>query len=115
MNWRRNFYLHKLLLHIFNLSLQFCIFPDNLKIASVTTLSKGDENYELGNYRPLSVLPCLSKIMEKIKYNRLCKYLSQNSILYKKQFRFQKGHSTDHAIVQLADQFRNSFDSKQYA
>ena len=47
-------------------------------------------------------------------YNRLYKYLTDNSILYKKQFGFQEGHSTEHAIVQLVDQIRNSFESKQY-
>ena len=46
-------------------------------------------------------------------YNRLYKYLTDNSILYKKQFGFQEGHSTEHAILQLIDQIRNSFESKQ--
>ena len=50
--------LPKSLLHIFNLSLQTSIFPDKLKIARVTPLFKGGENYELGNYKPISVLPC---------------------------------------------------------
>ena len=49
--------LHKPLLHIFNLSLQTGIYPDKLKIARVTPLLKGGENYELRNYRPISVLP----------------------------------------------------------
>ena len=107
--------LHKPLLHIFNLSLQTGIFPDKLKIARVTPLFKGGENYELGNYRPISVLPCFSKILEKIIYNRLYKYLTDNSMLYKKQLGFQEGHSTEHAIVPLVDQIRNSFQSKKYA
>ena len=96
--------LHKPLLHIFNLFLQTGIFPDKLQIAKVTPLFKGDKNYELGNYRPISVLSYFSKILEKIMYNRLYKYLTGNSILYKKQFGFQEGHSTEHAIVQIVDQ-----------
>ena len=48
------------MLHIFNLSLQTGIFPGKLKIAR--PLFKGGENYELGNYRTISVLPCFSKI-----------------------------------------------------
>ena len=106
--------LHKPLLHIFNFSLQTSIFPDKLKIARVTPLFKGGENYELENYRPISVLPCFSKILEKIMYNRLYKYLTDNNMLYKKQSGFQEGRSTEHAIVQLVDQIRNSFESKQY-
>ena len=47
-------------------------------------------------------------------YNRLYKYLTDNSMLYKKQFGFQEGHSTEHATVQLVDQIRNSVESKQY-
>ena len=101
-------------MHIFNLSLQTGIFPEKLKIARVTPLFKGGKNYELGNYRPISVLPCFSKILEKIMYNRLYKYLTDNSILYKKQFGFQEGHFTEHLIVQLVDQIRNSVESKQY-
>ena len=91
-------------MHISNLSLETVIFPDTFKIAKVTPLFKGGENYELGNYRPISVLPCFSKILEKIMYNRLYKYLTDNSILYKKQFGFQEGHSIEHAVVQLTDQ-----------
>ena len=106
--------LRKPLLHIFNLSLQTRIFPDKLKIARVTRLFKGGENYELGNYRPISVLPCFSKILEKIIYNCLYNYLTDNSMLYKKQFGFQEVHSTEHAIVPLVDQIRNSFEGKQY-
>ena len=97
-------------MHIFNLSLQIGIFPDKLKIARVTPLLSGGENYELGNCRPISVLPCFSEIQEKAMYNRLYKYLTDISILYQKQF----GHSTEHAIVQLVDQIRNIFESKQY-
>ena len=106
--------LHKPLLHIFNLPLQTGIFPDKLKIARVTPLFKGGENCELGNYRSVSVLPCFSKILEKTMHNCLYKYLTDNSMLYKKRFGFQEGHSTEYAIVQLADQIRNSFESKQY-
>ena len=51
------------------------------------------------------MLPCFSKILEKIMYNRLYKYLTDNSILYKKQFGFQE-HSTEHAIVHVVDQIR---------
>ena len=90
--------LQKPLLHICNLFIQTGIFPDKLKIARVTPLFKGGENYELGNYRPISVIPCFSKILEKVLHNCLYKYLTGNSILYKKQFGFQEGDSTEHAI-----------------
>ena len=52
---------------------------------------------------------CFSRILERIMYNRLFKYLTTNEILYKKQFQFQKGHSTEHATIKLIDQINYSF------
>ena len=99
---------------MFNITLKTGFFSDKSKIARVTTLFKGGENYELGNYRRISVLPCFPKILEQIMYNCLYKYLTDNSMLSKKEFGFQEGYSTEHVIVQLVDQIRNSFESKQY-
>ena len=102
------------MLHIFNLSIQSGIFLDELKIASVTPIFKGGENWNLRNYRPLSVLACFSKILERIMYNCLYKYLTDNNILYKKQFGFQTEHSTEQAIIQLVDQINSNFEKDQY-
>ena len=102
------------MLHIFNLSIQSGIFLDELKIASVTPIFKGGENWNLRNYRPLSVLACFSKIFERIMYNCLHKYLTDNNILYKKQFGFQTEHSTEQAIIQLVDQINSNFEKDQY-
>ena len=83
--------------YILNLSLQQGIFPENLKVAKVSPIYKKDKEFLLTNYRPISVLPCFSKLLERIMYNRLFKYLSENSILYEKQFGFQTFHRTEHA------------------
>ena len=99
---------------IFNLSLEKGAFPGELKIASVTPVFKADDVTELGNYRPISVLPCFSKILERIMYKRLVKYVKANEILYRKQFGFQEGHSTEHAIMQLVNQINNSFEKNHY-
>ena len=101
-------------LHIFNVSLQNGTFPDELKIARVTPLFKNGSDSDLGNYRPISVLPCFSKILEKIMYNRLYKHLSDNNVLYKKQFGFQEKHSTEHAILHLVDQINCSFEKNLF-
>ena len=106
--------LLKPLMAIFHLSLQKACFPEDLKIAQVTPIYKADDVNKIGNYRPISVLPCFSKILERISYNRLFKYLTTNEILYKKQFGFQKGHSTEHAITQLIDQINNSFEKNHF-
>ena len=60
-----------LLMHIFNLSLSTGIFPDKIKIAKVSPIFKTDKKDLLTNYQPISVLPCLSKILERIMYDRL--------------------------------------------
>ena len=100
--------------YIFNLSLQQGIFPENLKIARVSPVYKKDEEFLLTNYRPISAPPCLSKLLERIMYNRLFKYLSENSILYKTQFGFQTPHSTEHAILLLVNQLYQSFDESKF-
>ena len=82
--------LHKPLLHVFNLSRIKGICPDDLKIARVTPVFKGGDDKELGNYRPISVLPCFSKILERIMYNRLYNHLVKNKILYSKHLIFKK-------------------------
>ena len=99
---------------MFNLSIEKGVFPDDLKIARVTPIYKGEDSRDVSNYRPISVLPCFSKILERIMYNRLYKYLIENNILYSKQFGFQNGHSTDHAVVQLVDQIIESFENNKY-
>ena len=85
-----------------------------MKIAKVTPVFKGGDSADLSNYRPISVLPCFSKILERLMYNRLYKHLSNSKILYPKQFGFQKSHSTDHALLQLADQIYESFELNEY-
>ena len=102
--------LHKPFLHIFNQSLQNWIFPDELNIARVTPSFKKGSNSELGNYRPISVLPCFSKVLTKILYNRLYKHLNEKEILYKKQFRFQQKYLTEHAILQLTYRVNENFE-----
>ena len=98
------------LLNFFNFSLEKGIFPDELKIAKVNAIFKnGDEN-DFGNYRPISVLPCFSKMLERVLHKkRLCNHLLQNHILYPKQFGFQKRHSAEHITMHFIDQINSSF------
>ena len=76
--------LCKPLQYLFHLSFEKSIFPEELKIAKVTPVFKAGDNTELSNYRPISVLPCFSKILECVMYTCLCKYLLDSNILYKK-------------------------------
>ena len=69
---------------------------------------------DISSYRPISILPYFSKILERIMYNRLYKYLTTERLLYSKQFGFQTGLSTEHAIVKLFDQIYKSFEKDHY-
>ena len=102
------------LMHIFDKSITCGIFPSRLKVAKVTPIFKAGEKESITNYRPISVLPCFSKILERIMYNRLYSYLIQNNLLFEKQFGFRAGHSTEHALVQLIDQICDSFNNNHY-
>ena len=70
--------------YLFHLSIEKWIFPDDLKIAKVTPIYKTDDKSNLSNYRPIFVLSCFSKILERIMYNRLYQYLTENKIIYPK-------------------------------
>ena len=100
--------------YLFNLSIEKAIFPDDLKIAKVTPIYKAGDKSDLSNYRPASVLSCFSKIVERIMYNHLYQFLTENKILFPKQFGFQTGHSTEYVIVQLVDQILESFEYNKY-
>ena len=80
----------------------------------MTPLFKKGDNALMSNYRPISVLPCFSKILERIIYSRLYSFFSENNILYKKQFGFQKQHSTDHVMVYLVNEVLKSFENNCY-
>ena len=102
------------LMNIFSLSLKKGIFPEKMKIAKVSPIFKKGDKSILSNYRPISVLPCFSKILERIMFNRLYAYLAENNILFNKQFGFRAGHSTEHALLELIDQISDSFNDKSY-
>ena len=99
-------------MNIFNLSLNTGIFPDRIKVAKFTLIFKKGEKCSISNYRPISVLPCFSKILERIIYNRLYDYFTVNNILFNKQFGFRADHSTEHAPLELIDQICDSFNDK---
>ena len=101
------------LIYLFQLSPENGAFPDDLKIAKVTPIYKAGDNSDISNYRPISVLPCFSKILERLMYNRLYKYLKEN-ILYEKQFGFQSEYSTNDAIVHLVEKTFDSFEKEQF-
>ena len=89
--------------HVFNLSITKGIFPKELKVAKVVALFKSDDCMLLNNYRPVSILPVFSKILEKLMYSRLLSFINKHNLLYKYQFGFREKHGTDIALMILID------------
>ena len=100
--------------HIFNLTFLSGTIPDNLKVALVTPVFKANENNEFKNYRPISVLTCFSKLLEKLMYKRLIKFIEKNKILTKHQYGFRANRSTELAIIELTDRITKAIDNGEY-
>lgn len=100
--------------HIINLSITTGTVPDDIKTARVVPLyKKGDRNYE-GNYRPVSILPVISKVFERLVYDQYYSYLCQGDLVYKYQSGFRKMFSTNNALTFLTDKIRYSMDNGLY-
>ena len=89
--------LKNILFHVFKVSIEQGIFSDSLKIAKVTPIFKSGDKDNVSNYRPISILPVFSKVLERIMYNRVYNHLDSKGLLYEKQFGFQRNNSTEHA------------------
>ena len=83
---------------LFNSCLRLGVFPNELKIAKVIPLFKSGNINDMSNYRPISILPILSKILEKIIYKRLTDFFTENNVLNEGQFGFRQSHSTIQAV-----------------
>ena len=82
-----------------NKSVETGYFPDSLKLANVAPVFKKEDLFDKCNYRPVSILPLLSKVHEKVIYNQLCDY--SESFLNNIICGFRKAHSTQHALFKL--------------
>lgn len=95
---------------IFNKCLNTGVFPKCLKKAVVVPVYKSGSKDQVTNYRPISLLPSMSKILEKIINNRLYKYLEDKSILSTQQFGFRPKMSTDDAVHHLTAYLAQELD-----
>ena len=102
-----------ILTNIFNLSISTGTFISYFKSAKVIPIFKKGNPKLVENYRPISILPVFSKILEKIVHKRLYFYCNRMNILSNCQFGFRKSHSTSHACTLLTSTTTSSFNSKQ--
>ena len=99
MPWSFNDYLFIILSILVNHSFKLGYFPNCLKIAKIIPLYKSVEKFLPTNYRPMSILTCLSKILEKLIHSRLTNIIDKHSVISSTQYRFRKHHLTSHAIA----------------
>ena len=83
---------------IFNFSLETEVFPDDLKVGKVAPVYKSGDKDDLNNYRPISVLPTVATVFEKVLYGQIYDHFTSNKLLGNQQFGFRTLHSTALAL-----------------
>ena len=87
--------------------LNSAVFPEKWKVAKVIPLFKGGDREKVGNYRPVSLLPLLGEMLEKIVHKRVTKFWENNNFHTDDQGGFRKGYSTVATIADLTDDLFN--------
>ena len=95
---------------IINQSLNTGIFPDKFKLTKITPIHKKGDNHSVENYRPISLLPSISKLFEKVVYDQIYTYFTNNKYFCPNQHGFRKMHSTEHAVMEVADRILTELD-----
>ena len=108
--------LSPIMTHIANCSLEKGVCPELTKTARVIPVYKGkSENFLYSNYRPISLIPVFSKILEKLIYSKIFDFLVRYKILFKSQYGFRTGHSTVHATLDFLQVIENALQDQEYA
>jgi hypothetical protein len=100
---------------ISNLSFTTGKHPDILKISKTIPIFKKGSRLLVSNYRPISLLSNLNKILEKMVHTRIYKFFEDYQCIYFLQFGFRKKHSTNHALIDITETIRQALDNKKFA
>ena len=95
---------------IFNLSISSGIFPDEWKIAKILPMYKSGPRNVLENYRPISILPLVAKVLEKEVHKQLYQHLAENNLLHPCQQGFRPKRSTHSALIKVTDHWLSNMD-----
>ena len=96
---------------LMNICITTGVFPSAWKVARITPLHKSGDKLNKTNYRPISVLPILSKVLERHIYNSIYSFLKDNNVLYQFQSGFRHYHSTETALINIHDRLINNLDN----
>ena len=106
-------YIVEPLTYICNQSFEQGIFPEQMKISKIIPLFKSGEKDNFTNYRPVSLLPQFSKILEKLFETRLDKFLEKNHLLTDNQYGFRNNRSTNLVVLDFIEQINKLIDKKK--
>jgi hypothetical protein len=98
---------------IINQCIDSGIFPDKLKVAKIIPVYKKNENNLFENYRPISLLPSLSKVIERVMHNQVVNYFTEMKLFYDNQYGFRKSHSTELSALELINRILKSMDKNE--
>jgi hypothetical protein len=102
------------LTYLINLSINTQTFPKDFKKAKITPIYKKENHFDVGNYRPVSVLSVCSKILEKAIHSQLYEYLNENKLIYELQSGFRSSYSTQTCLIYLQDFIKSQTASGKY-
>ena len=99
---------------LYNLSLEACVFPELLKVSRVTPTFKSGDMENVDNYRPISSLPALSKLFERLTLNRMLSFIYDKGILSPSQFGLRKGCDVTQAVAKLTSLVVQAYHSRLF-
>ena len=107
--------ISKPLANVINLSFSSGKFPDVLKKASVVPIHKGNSKLDCCNYRPISLLSNIGKVIEKLMHTRITKFLNKHKCFFPSQYGFRSKHSINHALIEITEKIRDALDNNSFA
>ena len=90
------------------------MFPEKLKSSRVVPIFKAGDPTSCDNYRPISLVSAISKILEKTVASKLTEHLETNNLLYEHQYGFLKGKSTEHNLLHLTNKIGEALNDDKY-
>jgi len=108
------FSLGSLITRLVNFSIKSGSFPDLWKSAVVIPIQKTKESTELSNFRPIFILPVLSKVLERVVYDQLLSYLLKHNLLYERQSGFCPHYSTQDVLLNVTDSWHRAIDESKF-
>ena len=99
--------------HVINVSIRYSRYPSSWKQAKVIPLYKKGDLLDPKNYRPIAILPVLSKILERVVFNQTVAYFEANNLFHPNHHGFRKNHNTCTALLQMYDSWIEAAEEKQ--